>query len=124
MAPQWVLTGCTLTRVGPGAAVTRTPTGDPDVTDNPSRHRYEIVSGDELAGFALYRDAGGRRVFTHTEVAPAHQGQGLASRLTRAALDDVRRKGLRVVPDCPFMAAYIGRHPHDADLVDDDPTAP
>lgn len=104
--------------------MTRTPTGDPDVTDHASRHRYEIVSGGELAGFALYRDAGGRRVFTHTEVAPAHQGQGLASRLARAALDDVRRRGLRVVPDCPFMAAYIGRHPQDADLVGDDRTAP
>jgi hypothetical protein len=49
-------------------------------------------------------------VFTHTETDPAFEGQGVASTLVRYALDDVRQRGLPVLPLCPFVKAYIGRH--------------
>jgi predicted GNAT family acetyltransferase len=87
------------------------------VADNPSALRYEIRVGDDLAGFAAYTRLHGVVTFTHTEIDPAFEGQGLGSTLARAALDDVRAEGLRVVPRCPFIRAYIERHPEYADLV-------
>jgi predicted GNAT family acetyltransferase len=88
------------------------------VTDNPSALRYEIHVDDDLAGFAAYGRLHDVITFTHTEIDPAYEGQGLGSTLARAALDDARAKGLRVRPHCPFIRSYIGRHPEYADLVD------
>jgi predicted GNAT family acetyltransferase len=48
----------------------------------------------------------------------------VGSQLVRGALDDLRARGLRVVPLCPFVAAYLRRHPEDADLVGTDPATP
>ena len=95
------------------------PTADPDVVDAANRHRYEIRSGTTLAGFALYEISGEELTFTHTEIDPEFDGKGLGARLARAALDDVRTRGLGVVPLCPFIAGWIRRHPDYADLVDD-----
>ena len=55
--------------------------------------------------------------FLHTEVDPSGKGKGIGSRLAAGALDDVRRRGLRVVARCPFIAAYIKRHRDYADLL-------
>lgn len=87
------------------------------VTDNRTESRYEIHVGDQLAGYADYQLDAGRITFTHTEIEPAFEGHGLASRLAAAALDDVRPKGLAVTPQCPFIAEFIESHPEYADLV-------
>jgi predicted GNAT family acetyltransferase len=87
------------------------------VVDNPAERRYEALLGEQLAGLAQYRRAGDRVIFTHTETDPALAGQGIASKLARGALDDVRARGLRVTLKCPFMAAYVKRHPAYQDLV-------
>jgi predicted GNAT family acetyltransferase len=54
---------------------------------------------------------------THTEVPPTLRGQGIASRLTRGVLEAARAQGLKVVPRCSFVAAFMGRHPEFNDLV-------
>ena len=96
----------------------------PEVRDVPTEHRYVVTVAGRPAGFAAYVDrpggegGGQRRVFTHTEIDPQFEGQGLASTLVEAALDDVRASGRRAVPVCPFVAAYVKRHPEVADLVD------
>jgi predicted GNAT family acetyltransferase len=90
------------------------------VVDNPELSRVEARLGDAVAGFAAYVDRPGQRVFTHTEVDPAYEGQGIGGRLARAALDQARADGLRVVPRCPFIHAWIDKHPDYADLVDPD----
>jgi hypothetical protein len=87
------------------------------VTDNPEQSRYEIFVDGDLAGYAAYREDPGRRVFTHTRIDPDYEGQGVGSTLAARVLDDVRAKGVRAVPRCPFIAAYIERHPEYADLV-------
>lgn len=87
------------------------------VTDHPERERYEIDVDGALAGFAEYRGRGDTRTFTHTEVDERFEGQGVGSRLIADALDDARAKGLHVIPMCPFVRAYIGRHPEYLDLV-------
>ncbi|MGZ4453597.1 MAG: GNAT family N-acetyltransferase [Nocardioides sp.] len=87
------------------------------VRDNAEASRYEAVDGDgAVAGFAEYDRHADRIVFVHTEVADAYEGQGVGSTLVRSALDDVRRSGLRVVPECPFVKAWIEKHPDYADL--------
>ena len=90
-----------------------------DVRDAPDRNRYEVTVDGELAGFAAYRDTGGARVFTHTEVFDAFEGKGIGSVLARGALDAVRATGVRVVARCPFIAGYIERHDEYADLLRD-----
>ena len=93
------------------------------VRDNTEESRFEIRTGDELAGIAVYRITDDRIVFTHTEIEDEHEGEGLGSKLIKAALDDVRAAGHQVVPVCPFVASYIERHQEYAELVDDEMTA-
>jgi predicted GNAT family acetyltransferase len=57
-------------------------------------------------------------MFTHTEVPPAHEGQGIGSALIRFALASARERGLHVIPICPFFAAYIKKHSEEQDLLD------
>ena len=88
------------------------------VTDVPEAGRYEARAADRVLGLAAYQRRGDRVVFTHTEVDPDAEGGGVGGTLVRGALDDVRAHGLRVVPRCPFVRAWIERHPDYADLVD------
>jgi predicted GNAT family acetyltransferase len=87
------------------------------IVDNPDEGRYEAFVGDRLAGLVAYRLRTGQVVFLHTEVLPAFEGRGIGSRLAAGVLDDARARGLAVVPRCPFIAAYIRRHPEYAYLV-------
>jgi uncharacterized protein len=87
------------------------------VLDAPERSRFEISVNGALAGFAMYRLAPGRITFVHTEIDDAHAGQGLGGKLAKAALDEVRTRGLAVRPACPFIAGWIAKHPDYADLV-------
>ncbi|MFF5259176.1 GNAT family N-acetyltransferase [Actinomadura viridis] len=88
-----------------------------EISDNPEASRYEIRVDGSLAGFAEYRTRPGKIVFTHTEVDGAYEGQGVGGALARGALDDVRAKGLAVVPLCPFFKGWIDKHPDYQDLV-------
>ncbi|MFL6144394.1 MAG: GNAT family N-acetyltransferase [Labedaea sp.] len=90
------------------------------VRDEPARNRYLALLGDEVAGHLDYRPGEHERVFRHTVVQDGFQGKGVGSALTRAALDDLRAKGLRVRPLCPFVASWISRHPGYLELVADD----
>lgn len=88
------------------------------VKDNPDLGRFEAYVDGALAGFAAYRLSGGHIVFTHTEVDDAYEGQGVGGALARGALDQVRAAGEHdVVAMCPFIAAWIERHPDYQDLV-------
>jgi len=91
----------------------------PDVTvvRNDERSQYELWVGDVLSGLITFRSRPERIVMIHTEVDERLEGQGLGGRLVSGALDDVRARGLRVTPLCPFVAAYIREHPVYADLV-------
>jgi predicted GNAT family acetyltransferase len=87
------------------------------VADHPEATRYELTADDERIGFVTYRMEPGVIALLHAEVNPAHERQGWGSRLVAGALDDVRERGLKVRPVCPFVVAYIERHPDYRDLV-------
>jgi uncharacterized protein len=87
-----------------------------DVHDNKDRNRFELPVDGHVA-HADYVIDGEVITFTHTIVPPELEGQGIASRLIKAALADVRGRGLKVVPQCPFVAAYIDKHPEWRDVL-------
>jgi predicted GNAT family acetyltransferase len=87
-----------------------------EVRNNEARHQYELEVDGQLA-LAAYRLRDGRITFTHTEVPDALAGQGVGKRLVKAALDDVRERGLKVVPACPFVKHYVDTHPEEQDLL-------
>jgi uncharacterized protein len=86
------------------------------IFDEPSRQRYVARLGDEIVGFAQYRRVQGRLILFHTEVDPSVEGRGVGSRLAFGVLEDIRTRGLKVTIKCPFIAAYVARHPEYADL--------
>jgi predicted GNAT family acetyltransferase len=85
---------------------------EPRVVDNPNELRYELWLDDRLAGEIRYtiRDDG-KVVLVHTEIDPSLEGQGLGNVLVQGALDDLRERGIDYVPLCPFVRAYLQRHP-------------
>jgi predicted GNAT family acetyltransferase len=87
------------------------------VRDNPAELRYELLLDNKVVGEIRYRRAPGAVALVHTEVLPSLEGGGFGARLVAGALDDIRTRGLRVVPICPFVRSYIRRHPDYADLV-------
>lgn len=91
-----------------------------EIQNDPSESAYVVYVDGAPAARAEYMMREGRTVFVHTEVDEEHKGLGLAGKLVRFALDDVRAKGELLVPICPFVSAYIQRHPEYDDLVDRD----
>lgn len=90
---------------------------DVEVTDNTAAHRFE-VNLDGATAFAEYRLKPGQIVLPHTVVPPEFEGKGVASALARYAFGYARDKGLKVVPTCPFMSAWVKKHPEAQDLVE------
>jgi predicted GNAT family acetyltransferase len=95
------------------------------VRDNSAQLRYELIDEDgDVIGELRYRREPGAVVLVHTEVDPAHEGQGLGGVLVEGAFNDLRERGLKIVPVCPFVRAWLRRHPDQADLVTSDPAPP
>ena len=88
------------------------------VRDNPDKHRFEVDLGDGTFAIAEYNLLTTKIVFSHTEVPPPHEGQGIGKMLIVAALASARERGLEVIPICPFFAAYMKKHVEVQDLLD------
>ena len=93
------------------------PEQDVALSDNTAAHRFELRVAGTVAAYAEYNVLAHALLFTHTEVLPEFEGAGHGSRLARYALDAVRSRGLRAIPVCPFIAAYIRKHAEYQDLV-------
>lgn len=87
------------------------------ITDAEDAQRYEARVDGDLAGFLDYILKRGRIALIHTEVLPAYEGQGVARELAKFAIDDARRRGLPVIASCPYVKAYVERHPETHDIV-------
>jgi predicted GNAT family acetyltransferase len=64
-----------------------------------------------------YRLIDGVMHLIHTEVPPALEGRGIAARLAQAALDHAQANGLKVLPRCSYVRAYMRRHPQTQSLL-------
>ena len=87
-----------------------------EVTNNTEKHRFELAVEGHIAA-SYYKIADGVITFIHTEVPPELGGKGSGSKLIRGALDQVRADGLKVIPQCPFVKAFIEKHPDYQDLL-------
>jgi uncharacterized protein len=86
------------------------------VRDNPALNRFEL-DRDGHTAVAYYQLSPGVITFTHTEFPAELSGHGIGSELVRGALAAARARGLKVVPKCPFVAAYMAKHPEFNDLL-------
>ncbi|HEX9027599.1 MAG TPA: GNAT family N-acetyltransferase [Anaerolineales bacterium] len=78
--------------------------------------RFEVLTPDGV-GFLTYKQRGNRFALIHTEVPEALAGRGIGAMLAKAGLDYARDNGLGVIVICPFVRAYIKRHPEYAGIV-------
>jgi predicted GNAT family acetyltransferase len=93
---------------------------DPElhIEDTPEESRYQAFLGDVDVAFSEYETEPGRVIFTHTVVKPEFEGRGIGSRLAKHVVEDVRSRGLRITPVCPFIRAYLRRHREYDSIVD------
>ena len=87
-----------------------------EIVNNKTHQRYELAVDGRIAA-TYYEIADGVITFIHTEVPPELGGKGIGSKLIKGALDQVRAEGLKVIAECPFVKAYIEKHPDYADLL-------
>lgn len=87
------------------------------LSNHPEKHRYEAAIDGQLAGYCEYNLLSNAVMFTHTEVLPAFEGQGVGSAIARHVLDEARARGAAVIPACQFIAGYIRKHREYVDLV-------
>lgn len=81
-----------------------------DIVHNPAAKRFEVKLDDDVA-IIEYQLTGSVITFTHTEVPPAYEGHGIAGKIAKVALEYAKAHNLKVLPLCPFVKAYIQRHP-------------
>jgi predicted GNAT family acetyltransferase len=87
----------------------------------PDSTRFEAtVPGSDEVAILEVAPSSNLWVFEHTEVPKSMEGRGIGSELVRQALAHVRKLGAKIKPVCPFTAAYVKRHPEEADLVHPD----
>lgn len=83
---------------------------DMTVIQNEEENRFEIDLGDAIA-LLEYNIAGNNIIYTHTEVPPAHGGQGIAGKMAHEAMEYAKNNGLKVQALCPFVKKYVIEHP-------------
>jgi uncharacterized protein len=86
------------------------PVSEPEIQHSATRNSFETIVDGRLA-HADYDKEGELVYFTHTYVPPELEGRGIASQIIRYALEHAREQDWQVVALCPFVAAYIRRHP-------------
>jgi uncharacterized protein len=89
----------------------------PRVEHDETGRRYTLSAGGAVLSEITYSASGDTVCFEHTRTPVQHRGQGFAAILTRASLEDLRARGLRLIPDCPYTRAYLRRHPDQLDLL-------
>lgn len=87
------------------------------LTDNAAMGQYEFDIDGQLAVIEYIKPREGVIYLTHTYVPDSLSGQGIGTELVEAVLEDVKRQGLSLVPQCEFVAQYIMRHPEWEELV-------
>lgn len=89
------------------------------VSHNEDDSRFEAFSAGALLGYIEYTLDGKVMDLPHTLVFPEFEGQGVASSLTRQALDMIRKMDdeMRVTPTCPFIDVWIKRHSEYEDML-------
>ncbi|MEZ5058308.1 MAG: GNAT family N-acetyltransferase [Saprospiraceae bacterium] len=81
-----------------------------EVQHNTEKKQFQLDLGGQLA-YSQYMQVGEKMIFTHTEVPIGFEGQGIASKIARVALDFARENNFKVMPICPYIAGFIQKNP-------------
>jgi predicted GNAT family acetyltransferase len=84
---------------------------DVSIDHDEPNSQYLLSLDGEVIGEIVYRDSEGRRIFTHSEVLPQHEGQGYGTRLVQTALDDTLEAGLTPIGQCSMVRHFLTEHP-------------
>lgn len=85
--------------------------------NNEKTLRFEIHEGEEVA-YLEYLYYKNDIALMHTFVPEALNGKGIASALAHSALEWARAHKKGVMVYCPFVAAYLKKHPEYNDIID------
>jgi predicted GNAT family acetyltransferase len=91
--------------------------GNLRIEDDREQSRFEVFVDEVRAGFTDYHSQPGLITLLDTEIDPAFEGRGIGTRFVAGVLDEIRARDARVLPICPFVRAFLQRHPEYADLV-------
>lgn len=78
---------------------------------NEAKHRFELTAQGHVAFIEYILNKEDIMFLTHTEVPPALEGKGMGSSIVRQALEYIKEKNYTLAPLCPFVAAYLRKHP-------------
>ncbi|MBI3170084.1 MAG: N-acetyltransferase [Chloroflexi bacterium] len=87
-----------------------------EITHNPAENRFETWVDGQLAKLD-YSEDGDAILMMHVGVPYEFRGQGVAGKITQAALEYAKSKSLRVIPMCSYVRDYIRRNPQYAELM-------
>ena len=88
------------------------------VSDRPEAKRFVAHADGELVGYIEYIPLPGKIIATHTEVLEQYQGQGMGSEIIAGMVAQLRADGRLLQPLCPYVTAWLRRHPNESDVVD------
>jgi len=88
-----------------------------EVKNNQSKNQFEADLSGKTALIQYRREANGTLNLFHTEVPGEFEGKGYGSQLVKGTLEQIKADNLKINPSCPFIAAYLKRHPEYEDLV-------
>ncbi|MDR3512900.1 MAG: GNAT family N-acetyltransferase [Caulobacteraceae bacterium] len=91
------------------------PATDNPVVDNRAQGRFELTE-EGLTAFASYSRRAGALVIPHVEAPVPLRGKGTAGRLMEGVARHARAEGVKIIPLCPYAAAWLKRHPEYADV--------
>jgi predicted GNAT family acetyltransferase len=95
--------------------------GDTTLVNDAQARRYRLLAGDDEVGYVEYDPIGASSILLkHTEVDRVHEGKGYGGKLVAGVLDDLRSRGMSVLPICPYAMAWLKRHPAYLDVVRED----
>ena len=89
---------------------------EPDIRNNPAAHQFETTVNGKTA-VVQYKLRNGVMTVLHTIVPKELEGQGIAAALTKQVLAYIAEEKLELIPLCPYMAAYLQKHPEYQSLV-------
>jgi predicted GNAT family acetyltransferase len=89
------------------------------LNDNKDRKQFEMIVEGHTARIE-YMIMANKIFLTHTEVPAALEGKGIGSVIVKLTLEEVEKRGLKLIPLCPFVGKYITRHPEWKRILADD----
>ena len=87
------------------------------VTHIKNANRFEVLLENGQTAYLNYNEFENSLNLSHTYVPQSFEGKGIAAAIVKIALDYARKNNLSIIPSCPYVAAYIERHPEHRDLV-------